>query len=89
MSEPRHALSLYSRSYCHLCEAMLQALQATFGERYILDVQVIDIDLAPNVAWLAEYDEWVPVLTGHRAGVEARLCHYHLDAGRVAAWLAG
>ena len=68
---------------------MLQALQATFGGRYTLDISVIDIDLVPNAAWLAEYDEWVPVLTGHRAGVETQLCHYHLDAERVAAWLAG
>ncbi len=74
--------TLYSRSYCHLCEDMLQALLALQqpGERFA--VQVVDVDADP--ALVARFDELVPVLYGDPAGAE--LCHYFLDAPAARAW---
>ena len=72
--------TLYSRSYCHLCEDMLAALQAfmaRMGQAYTVDV--VDVDADP--ALVARFDELVPVLYGDPAGTE--LCHYFLDEARV------
>ena len=68
--------TLYSRSYCHLCDDMLAALQAFMarqGQAYTVDV--VDVDADP--ALVARVDEQVPVLYGDSAGPE--LCHYFLD----------
>ena len=73
---PMPRFTLYSRSYCHLCEDMLVALQAfmaRLGQAYTVDV--VDVDADP--ALVARFDELVPVLYGDLAGPE--LCHYFLD----------
>ncbi|MEX5748007.1 glutaredoxin family protein [Massilia sp. X63] len=74
--------TLYSRSYCHLCEDMLQALLALQqpGERF--EVAVVDVDAEPSL--VARFDELVPVLFGDPAGAE--LCHYFLDPGAARGW---
>ena len=82
---------LYSRSYCHLCEDMLQALQPLQAD-YAFTVDVIDIDA--DDALLAQYDELVPVLVAQRgatwqAASREQLCHYFLDEARVRAYLEG
>jgi len=82
--------TLYSRSYCHLCEDMLHALlalrPADEGAAGWFSVEVIDVDADP--ALIAQYDELVPVLTGRAAGGEAaRLCHYFLDVASVTQFL--
>ena len=78
---------LYSRSYCHLCDDMLLALQA-MPQAVGLPVKVVDVDA--DDALLRAYDELVPVLTGVGAdGVSRELCHYFLDQHAVAAFLAG
>lgn len=78
--------SLYSRSYCHLCEDMLHALKAMDEERRFV-IEVIDVDA--DEALLAQFDELVPVLFGHRPDGQAiRLCHYFLDEAGVRAFLA-
>jgi hypothetical protein len=73
--------TLYSRSYCHLCEDMLSALRAFMArEGLACEVAVLDIDtdLAVDQALAARYDELVPVLVGEDPdGPE--LCHYFLD----------
>ncbi|WP_371763030.1 glutaredoxin family protein [Massilia sp.] len=72
--------TLYSRSYCHLCEDMLAALQAFMarqGQAYTVDV--VDVDADP--ALVARYDELVPVLAAEPAATE--LCHYFLDEGAL------
>jgi hypothetical protein len=76
--------TLYSRSYCHLCEDMLAALRAMqpAGQRF--DIAVVDIDADP--ALVARFDELVPVLFGDPAAPE--LCHYFLDQGAVRRCLA-
>jgi thiol-disulfide isomerase/thioredoxin len=73
-------LTLISRTYCHLCHDMEQALRplaAEFGAR----VEVVDVDAAPELEAL--YDELVPVLL--HEGVE--LCHYFLDVAKVRDYL--
>ena len=71
--------TLYSRSYCHLCQDMLDALQALQSPANRFTVEVIDVDA--DVALLAKYDELVPVLFGDLDQPE--LCHYFLDEARV------
>lgn len=74
---------LYSRSYCHLCQDMLNALLALRTPGSAFTVEVIDVDADP--ALVARFDELVPVLY---AG-EEQLCHYFLDTPRVMALLEG
>lgn len=78
------AFTLFSRSWCHLCEDMLTALRALEppGRRFTIDV--IDVDADP--ALVARFDELVPVLYGDPDGPE--LCHYFLDRDAVARYLA-
>ena len=71
--------TLYSRSYCHLCEDMLAALQSLAPEGQAFEVDVIDVDLEP--ALVARFDELVPVLYGRLD--EPELCHYFLDEAAV------
>src|SRR5471030_1406689 len=76
---PRHLamhFTLYSRSYCHLCQDMLDALQL---------LQTPERPFA-DAALVARFDELVPVL--YAALDQPELCHYHLDAARVRQALA-
>jgi hypothetical protein len=79
--------TLYSRSYCHLCEDMLAALQAMAPAGAPFAVDVIDIDSDADAALLARFDELVPVLFGDDVQAPA-LCHHFLDQAAIAAWLA-
>ena len=75
---------LYSRTWCHLCDDMLQALKALVGDGYRVDV--IDVDADPML--VEQYDELVPVLQGCLPGQPPQtLCHYHLDAAAVRQFL--
>jgi hypothetical protein len=77
--------TLYSRSWCHLCEDMLAALHAFMareGRPYSVDV--VDVDADPGL--VARFDELVPVLYGDLAGPE--LCHYFLDEAALRRHLA-
>ena len=76
--------TLYSRSYCHLCDDMLHALNALQGDTLRFEVDVIDVDA--DEALVARFDELVPVLYGDLAQPE--LCHYFLDEKAVRAYLA-
>lgn len=76
--------TLYSRSYCHLCEDMLAALEALQSAALGFTVAVVDIDDDP--ALVERFDELVPVLFGHLA--EAPLCHYHFDEAAARRFLA-
>ncbi|MDO9600927.1 MAG: glutaredoxin family protein [Rhodocyclaceae bacterium] len=67
---------MYGRPYCHLCDDMLAALEATRGE-FDFAVEVVDVDAHPE--WVERYDQLVPVLT--LAGEE--ICHYFLDLERL------
>ena len=74
------ALTLLSRSYCHLCDDMLAALtqHPLQGE---FSVQVVDVDADP--IYEARYGTLVPVLLDG----ETEICHYHLDVQRLDAHL--
>lgn len=78
-------LTLLVRAYCHLCEEMAHAL-APLAAAHHADVVTIDVDAHPPLE--AAHGDRVPVLFlgPVEAGVE--LCHYHLDATRVAHALA-
>lgn len=76
---------LYSRSYCHLCDDMLSALEVLRADCQF-SVEVVDVDA--DEALVALYDELVPVLVGRDAdGRILPLCHYHLDVAAVRAFL--
>jgi thioredoxin reductase (NADPH) len=75
------ALTLISRSYCHLCHEMEAAQQPLLAE-YGAALNVLDADADPA---LARYDERVPVLLLE----ERELCHYFLDERAVRMALAG
>lgn len=75
--------TLYSRSYCHLCDDMLAALLALQAEGQHFTVDVVDVDL--DAALVARFDELVPVLYGDLAQPE--LCHYFLDKAAVLAYV--
>lgn len=75
--------TLYSRSWCHLCEDMLAALQALAQPGQPFDVDVIDVDADPALE--ARFNELVPVLYGRLD--EPELCHYFLDEAAVRRYL--
>jgi thiol-disulfide isomerase/thioredoxin len=78
------AFTLYSRSWCHLCEDMLAALLALQTDTLRFEVAVVDVDA--DEALVARFDELVPVLFGRLDRPE--LCHYHLDVEAVRDYLA-
>ncbi|MQR01694.1 glutaredoxin family protein [Glaciimonas soli] len=79
--------TLYTRSYCHLCEDMLQALQQLHGMQPYL-IKQVDVDADPALIKL--YDELVPVLIGRKGDqLPVQLCNYFLDVGKVQAFLQG
>ena len=82
----RYRFLIYSRSYCHLCDDMRDALAAFMdGGEYTIDMVDIDAD----AALVAVYDELVPVLlAGKDGGPMEQLCHYFLDRERLSAFLA-
>jgi len=78
------ALTLLTRSYCHLCDEMRDALQpiavahgATIVER--------DVDADPALE--ARYGDLVPVLFLGDPADANEICHYMLDRGKALAAL--
>lgn len=80
---------LYSRSYCHLCDDMHQALRALCHLcDQQLPIEVIDVDLHPEL--VERYDELVPVLIGVDEGqAPQQLCNYFLNENKVRTFLTG
>jgi hypothetical protein len=79
------SFTLYSRSYCHLCDDLLAALGKLVGDE--ISVNVIDIDLDAEL--VQRYDELVPVLFGCRDGQpDQQLCHYFLDENAIRSFLS-
>ena len=66
-------LTLYGRTYCHLCEDMLRALEPLQGELQFT-VQMVDVDADAELEF--RYGDRVPVLVGPD---EREICHYFLD----------
>ncbi|MFZ6847471.1 glutaredoxin family protein [Undibacterium sp. RuRC25W] len=81
------AFTLYSRSYCHLCDDMLEQLQA-YTSDFQFTVEMIDVDADTELINL--YDELVPVLIGKKQGQpEQKICHYFLDPIALKAFFQG
>jgi len=79
--------TLYSRSWCHLCEDMLAALRNFMAREGLpFSVDVVDIDASPDPGLLARFDELVPVLFGEDPDAP-ELCHYFLDEAALRAHL--
>ena len=76
--------TLYSRSYCHLCDDMLVALEAIQSATVRFTVSVVDVDADP--ALVERFDELVPVLFGRLD--EPELCHYFFDEAAARRFLA-
>lgn len=75
-------LKLLSRSWCHLCDDMLSALEP-LADAFAVAIEVIDVDSDPALE--ARWGELVPVLLTPDG---KELCHYHLDAAAVRAYLS-
>lgn len=75
MSDPLQ-LTLLSRTYCHLCHDMEEALRPIVDE-FGISIEVLDVDAYPELE--TKYDELVPVLLHG----ELELCHYFLDVPKV------
>lgn len=75
MSAPL-SLTLYLRTGCHLCEAMLAQLQAVQPE-YGFELHRVEIDDDPVLE--AAYGERVPVLMHG----ETEICHYFLEVSKL------
>ena len=79
--------TLYSRSWCHLCEDMLAALRNFMAREGLpFSVDVVDIDASPDPRLLERFDELVPVLFGDDLDAP-ELCHYFFDEAALRAHL--
>jgi len=78
-------LTLIGRTYCHLCDEMVNALRPIAAAH---DVRVVILDADADPMLEAAYGERVPVLLLGEPLQGAELCHYRLDAARVIAALA-
>lgn len=68
-----------SRSYCHLCDDMIAALEAFQGRNQVeFNIEVIDVDA--DAALESKYGDKVPVLLHG----ESEICHYFLDETKLA-----
>jgi Glutaredoxin-like domain (DUF836) len=78
-------LTVYARTYCHLCDDMIAALPSLQG-RFVFEISVVDVD--SDAALEARYGEFVPVLLANAGEGGRELCHYYLDEPAVTAFLA-
>ena len=79
-------LTVLSRSYCHLCDDMIAALE-NFRGRFSLtfEFQVVDIDQQPALE--AKWGEKVPVLMEGDGNGDHEICHYFFDEASTIAVL--
>ena len=78
--------TLYSRTYCHLCDDMLAALR---GLEIAGPISIAVVDVDADETLVAQYDELVPVLVASRNGQPVQqLCYYFLDEVAVRAFIA-
>ena len=73
-------LTLLSRTYCHLCEDMAEAV-APLLDIYGLAMDILDVDEYPDLE--VRYGAFVPVLLAR----DVELSRFHLDIGKVRDYL--
>jgi thioredoxin reductase (NADPH) len=78
-------LTLLVRSYCHLCDEMLDELRPLIGTT---PLHVLDVDDPDHAGLEAQFGDAVPVLFAGSPAGPNELCRYRLDSERVAAALA-
>ncbi|WER46951.1 glutaredoxin family protein [Cupriavidus sp. WKF15] len=78
-------LTLYGRTYCHLCEDMRVALEPLQREFPFI---VHEVDVDADLELESRFGERVPVLVAMGPEGPRELCHYFLDALAVRTWLA-
>ncbi|MCL4760176.1 MAG: glutaredoxin family protein, partial [Burkholderiales bacterium] len=66
-------LTLLTRSYCHLCDEMLDALVPLAGTT---PVDVLDVDAPEHAALEAAFGDAVPVLFAGAPAAGNELCRY-------------
>jgi len=66
-------LTVYVRSGCHLCDAMLEELSSS-RQQGKFELEVVDILGRPELE--SRYGSRIPVLC---AGGDEEICHYFLD----------
>ena len=70
--------TVLSRSYCHLCDDMIAALEEFRGRfSSAFEFTIVDIDQQPALE--REWGEKVPVLLCDKQ----EICHYFLDEGAL------
>ena len=74
-------LTVYSRTYCHLCDDMIAGLHQ-LQARFHFDLDIVDVDA--DAALDARYGEDVPVL----AHGSRELCRHRLNTALVTDYLA-
>jgi hypothetical protein len=79
-TETPATLTLYSRTYCHLCDDMITGLHA-LQARFCFSLEVVDVDA--DIALEDRYGEDVPVLMHG----EHELCRHRLDAALISDYL--
>ena len=80
----RASLTLLTRAYCHLCDDMRGALEPLLRQT---GATIAELDVDADPALEATYGDRVPVLL--LGGIDGdELCHFTLDAPRVARALA-
>lgn len=76
MNKRTRKLTVYSRTWCHLCDAMLADLR-TLQVSIPLEIEIIDVDTDPLLE--SRYGDDVPVLAEN--GQE--ICRHHLDLRKL------
>lgn len=83
-------LTLFGRTYCHLCDDMAAAL-APLLQEFGATLHIVDVDAEPEIE--ARFDELVPVLMlGQPSDLRPdsqEICHYFVEADKVRTALQG
>lgn len=81
-------LILYSKSGCHLCEGLLEKLEAIAAQREDMTIEIRDI--TTDAEWFAAYQYEIPVLRyrdAKRVEYPIRRPSPRLDAAQLEKWL--
>lgn len=76
----RPQLTVYSRTYCHLCDEMIAGLR-TLQARFHFDLDIVDIDADPALE--SRYGEDVPVLVHN----DRELCRHAFNTALITDYL--